>query len=82
MQNFKLKLKCLQKKCQQVDAVNSQTENRDAAPEKKVGKVIKFNKSAYEKKMALKKEKEEAKEVVVKDENKELVLKTTESKED
>ncbi|MBP6587722.1 MAG: transcription termination factor Rho [Flavobacterium sp.] len=31
------------------------------APEKKVGKVIKFNKSAYEKKMALQKQKEEAK---------------------
>lgn len=32
-----------------------------AIPEKKVGKVIKFNKSAYEKKVALQKEKEEAK---------------------
>ena len=32
-----------------------------AVPEKKVGKVIKFNKSAYEKKVALQKEKEEAK---------------------
>ena len=31
------------------------------APEKKVGKVIRFNKSAYEKKMALQKQKEEAK---------------------
>ena len=30
-------------------------------PEKKVGKVIKFNKSAYEKKMALQKQKEDAK---------------------
>lgn len=34
-----------------------------AVPEKKVGKVIKFNKSAYEKKVALQKEKEEAKGV-------------------
>jgi transcription termination factor Rho len=31
------------------------------APEKKVGKAIKFNKSAYEKKMALQKQKEDAK---------------------
>ena len=33
----------------------------EVASEKKVGKVIKFNKSAYEKKMALQKQKEEAK---------------------
>ena len=33
-----------------------------AVPEKKVGKIIKFNKSAYEKKIALKKDKEEIKE--------------------
>jgi transcription termination factor Rho len=33
----------------------------EVAPEKKIGKVIKFNKSAYEKKMALQKQKEEAK---------------------
>ncbi|HEX9151014.1 MAG TPA: transcription termination factor Rho, partial [Flavobacterium sp.] len=33
-----------------------------AATEKKVGKIIKFNKSAYEKKIALKKDKEEVKE--------------------
>jgi transcription termination factor Rho len=33
------------------------------APEKKVGKVIKFNKSAYEKKIALQKDKEAAKEI-------------------
>jgi transcription termination factor Rho len=33
----------------------------EVAPEKKVGKVIKFNKSAYEKKVALQKEKEESK---------------------
>ena len=42
-------------------------EDQDAKPEseeneKKVGKVIKFNKSAYEKKIALKKDKEEVKE--------------------
>jgi len=59
----------------QVDAVNSQTEDekQNLIPEKKVSKVIKFNKSAYEKKIALKKDKEEIKEVVVKDENKEIV---------
>jgi transcription termination factor Rho len=34
-----------------------------SAAEKKVGKIIKFNKSAYEKKIALKKDKEEVKEV-------------------
>ncbi|WP_338648105.1 transcription termination factor Rho [Flavobacterium sp. KS-LB2] len=33
--------------------------------EKKVGKIIKFNKSAYEKKIALKKDKEEAKEATI-----------------
>jgi transcription termination factor Rho len=33
----------------------------ESTPEKKVGKVIKFNKSAYEKKMALQKQKEDAK---------------------
>ncbi|WP_396168846.1 transcription termination factor Rho [Flavobacterium sp.] len=33
----------------------------EATPDKKPGKVIKFNKSAYEKKMALQKQKEEAK---------------------
>jgi transcription termination factor Rho len=48
----------------QVEAVNAQAETADETPisEKKVGKVIKFNKSAYEKKIALKKDKEEAKE--------------------
>ena len=45
---------------------NSEKENNDqsAAPEKKVGKVIKFSKSAYEKKIALKKDKEVAKESI------------------
>ena len=38
-------------------------------PEKKVGKVIKFNKSAYEKKIALQKEKEEVKEAIVENES-------------
>ena len=33
------------------------------SPEKKVGKIIKFNKSAYEKKIALQKDKEAAKEI-------------------
>ena len=48
----------------QLEAANAQTETVNEAPisEKKVGKVIKFNKSAYEKKIALKKDKEEAKE--------------------
>lgn len=35
---------------------------KEVRPENKVGKVIKFNKSAYEKKVALKKEKEDIKE--------------------
>ena len=38
-------------------------------PEKKVGKVIKFNKSAYEKKIALQKDKEAAKEVKTENES-------------
>ncbi len=41
----------------------------EAPSEKKVGKVIKFNKSAYEKKVALQKEKEEAKEAVADNES-------------
>ncbi len=41
----------------------------EVVPEKKVGKVIKFNKSAYEKKVALQKEKEEAKEAVAENES-------------
>ncbi|MBF2709290.1 transcription termination factor Rho [Flavobacterium soyangense] len=41
----------------------------EVVPEKKVGKVIKFNKSAYEKKVALQKEKEEAKEAVIENES-------------
>jgi transcription termination factor Rho len=45
----------------QVEAVNAQTELVDEAPVSDK-KVIKFNKSAYEKKMSLKKDKEEAKE--------------------
>ncbi|WP_395049535.1 transcription termination factor Rho [Flavobacterium sp.] len=40
----------------------------EVASEKKVGKVIKFNKSAYEKKMALQKQKEEAVEAVAENE--------------
>ncbi len=39
----------------------------EKTPEKKVGKIIKFSKSAYEKKIALKKEKEEEKETVKED---------------
>ena len=38
------------------------SEEKPAQEEKKAGKAIKFNKSAYEKKIALKKDKEEAKE--------------------
>ena len=51
---------------------NSEKENNDqsAAPEKKVGKVIKFSKSAYEKKIALKKDKEVAKESIKEGEDK------------
>lgn len=41
--------------------------------EKKIGKVIKFNKSAYEKKIALQKKKEEAKEVSVENESDSIV---------
>jgi transcription termination factor Rho len=59
----------------QVEAVNAQNETVDEAPvsESKVGKVIKFNKSAYEKKIALKKDKEEAKEKEEGADNKEIV---------
>jgi transcription termination factor Rho len=45
-----------------VDNVSQSNEN--AVPEKKVGKIVKFNKSAYEKKIALKKDKQEVKEVI------------------
>ena len=41
----------------------------ELTPEKKVGKIIKFNKSAYEKKIALQKQKEEAKEIVIENES-------------
>ncbi len=44
-----------------VSEVKNENPTETIAPEKKVGKVIKFNKSAYEKKMALQKQKEEAK---------------------
>jgi transcription termination factor Rho len=48
----------------QVEAMNeTQSLDESSVPEKKVGKIIKFNKSAYEKKIALKKDKEEAKEL-------------------
>jgi transcription termination factor Rho len=48
----------------QVEAVNeAESGNESSVSEKKVGKIIKFNKSAYEKKIALKKDKEEAKEL-------------------
>ena len=59
------------------EAINSQAEiiKETSIPEKK-GKAIKFNKSAYEKKIALKKDKEEVKEVVVKEEINELKIDT------
>ena len=44
-----------------IPEVKNENSTETIAPEKKVGKVIKFNKSAYEKKMALQKQKEEAK---------------------
>ncbi|WP_016988442.1 transcription termination factor Rho [Flavobacterium sp. ACAM 123] len=48
----------------QVEAVNEgESVNESSVSEKKVGKIIKFNKSAYEKKIALKKDKEDAKEL-------------------
>jgi len=48
----------------QVEAINEEeVVNESSVSEKKVGKIIKFNKSAYEKKIALKKDKEEAKEL-------------------
>jgi transcription termination factor Rho len=60
-----------------VEPIISEVKNEDPIevilPEKKIGKVIKFNKSAYEKKMALQKQKEEAKDasndVEINDEN-------------
>ena len=44
-----------------VSEVKNENPTEVIAPENKVGKVIKFNKSAYEKKMALQKQKEDAK---------------------
>jgi transcription termination factor Rho len=44
-----------------ISEVKNENPVEEIAPEKKVGKVIKFNKSAYEKKMALQKQKEDAK---------------------
>lgn len=52
----------------------------EVTSEKKVGKVIKFNKSAYEKKVALQKEKEEAKEAVAENES-DSVAETVENAE-
>ena len=45
-----------------VSTNSSSSEEKPAQEEKKAGKAIKFNKSVYEKKIALKKDKEEAKE--------------------
>jgi transcription termination factor Rho len=44
-----------------ISEVKNESPIEEITPEKKVGKVIKFNKSAYEKKMALQKQKEDAK---------------------
>jgi transcription termination factor Rho len=44
-----------------ISEVKNENPTEEITPEKKVGKVIKFNKSAYEKKMALQKQKEDAK---------------------
>ncbi|TRX29723.1 transcription termination factor Rho [Flavobacterium franklandianum] len=44
-----------------IPEVKNENLAEEIAPEKKVSKVIKFNKSAYEKKMALQKQKEDAK---------------------
>ncbi len=44
-----------------ISEVKDENPIEEITPEKKVGKVIKFNKSAYEKKMALQKQKEDAK---------------------
>jgi len=44
-----------------IPEVKNENPTEVITPEKKVGKVIKFNKSAYEKKMALQKQKEDAK---------------------
>ncbi|HQZ26337.1 MAG TPA: transcription termination factor Rho, partial [Flavobacterium sp.] len=44
-----------------ISEVINENPTETITPEKKVGKVIKFNKSAYEKKMALQKQKEDAK---------------------
>ncbi|NDP27588.1 MAG: transcription termination factor Rho [Flavobacterium sp.] len=44
-----------------IPEVKNEIPIKEIASEKKVGKVIKFNKSAYEKKMALQKQKEDAK---------------------
>ncbi len=44
-----------------IPEVKNENPTETIAPEKKEGKVIKFNKSAYEKKMALQKQKEDAK---------------------
>jgi transcription termination factor Rho len=52
-----------------IEAVSKEEESaqkpESEGNEKKVGKIIKFNKSAYEKKIALKKDKEEAKEATI-----------------
>ncbi|MDD5149186.1 MAG: transcription termination factor Rho [Flavobacterium sp.] len=57
-----------------IPEAKNENPTEEIAPENKIGKVIKFNKSAYEKKMALQKQKEEAKEaskeVEINDENK------------
>ena len=72
-----------------ISEVKNENPIEEIASEKKVGKVIKFNKSAYEKKMALQKQKEEAKLANGETESTELnevnseveTIETTENKE-
>jgi transcription termination factor Rho len=62
--DFQAKVEVPEEVSAQAEAVNEMDQIKESsATEKKVGKIIKFNKSAYEKKVALKKDKEEAKEL-------------------
>ena len=62
--DFQAKVEVPEEVSAQAEAVNEMDQSKESSvTEKKVGKIIKFNKSAYEKKVALKKDKEEAKEL-------------------
>ena len=62
--DFQAKVEVPEEVSAQAEAVNEMDQIKESSvTEKKVGKIIKFNKSAYEKKVALKKDKEEAKEL-------------------